>query len=100
MQADCCSRNCIQASCRAQDGGNPNVPTYGLVSGSCGYGLQDQNVWPNWYVAAIAPTNPLATGGNQKGCGTCIEVTCTAVSPSAFCNDLWPQQVWSAVIHV
>ncbi|BDA42870.1 probable Expansin-B1 at N-terminal half [Coccomyxa sp. Obi] len=62
-----------------QDGSSPNTPTYGLISGACGYGAIPQDSWPYWQVAALGFNNPVSYSGvpQKWGCGACIQVTCT-----------------------
>ena len=61
-----------------QDGGNPEVPVYGLIDGACGYGALSRTEWPYWRVAALSFSNPVSLSGTPQkyGCGACIEVTC------------------------
>ena len=62
-----------------QDNTSPNVASFGLLSGSCGYGLLQQNQWPYWQATAISAGNIVYSSGNPKGCGACIQATCTSV---------------------
>ncbi len=68
---------CLQFS---QDGGDPNKPVFGLLDGACGYGEFSKTEWPNWQVAAISQSNPIAQRGQpqKRGCGACIEVACNS----------------------
>ena len=61
-----------------QDGGDPNVPVYGLIDGACGYGALARAEWPYWHVAALSFSNPVSilSTPQKYGCGACIEVTC------------------------
>ena len=60
-----------------QDGLNANAPSYGLVSGACGYGPLPRGSWPYWMAAAIAASNPLGMASvNKMGCGLCLEIVC------------------------
>ena len=62
-----------------QDNTSPNVASFGLLSGSCGYGLLQQKQWPFWQASAISAGNIVYSSGNPKGCGACIQATCTSV---------------------
>lgn len=72
----------------SQDNTSPDQPSFGVLKGSCGYGLLMRNEWPYWQAAAIAPGNPLYSSGNPKGCGSCIQATCTSVSCFPLLSDL------------
>lgn len=63
-----------------QEGGDPNKAIYGLSDGACGYGEFARDEWPNWQVAAISASNPIAQNGQPQklGCGACIEVVCNS----------------------
>ncbi|EIE27800.1 hypothetical protein COCSUDRAFT_46000 [Coccomyxa subellipsoidea C-169] len=88
-----------------RDGGDPNKPVYGLLDGACGYGEFSKTEWPNWQVAAISQSNPIATRGQpqKRGCGACIEVACNSTACTGDgsltvlvtddCKDCKPQQI-------
>ena len=68
---------CSQPTTVVQDGLTPTTPSGGLLNGACGYGQLSQNQWPFWNVVSLGPNNPVAYKGNKKGCGYCIQATCT-----------------------
>ena len=47
----------------AQDGMNPNQPSFGTLDGSCGYRLLPQNTWPFWSVGALATSSVFFKNG-------------------------------------
>lgn len=46
-------------------------------SGACGYALSPGD-WPSDRLASIDPVQSPFAGGQQQGCGVCLEVQCTA----------------------
>lgn len=67
-----------------QDGQDPNQPSGGLVSGSCGFGEQSRGEWPFWNVVALSPAHPLAADAARRplgGCGACLQIECVGNQP-------------------
>lgn len=67
-----------------QDGKDPNQPSGGLLSGSCGYGEQTKGAWPFWSVVAVSPQHPLATDSKRQpkgACGACLQLECVNDRP-------------------
>ncbi|KAI8465741.1 MAG: RlpA-like double-psi beta-barrel-protein domain-containing protein-containing protein [Monoraphidium minutum] len=48
-----------------------------ISTGSCGYGDIDPKLWPFYLVAGLSPNNPILSGLRQRGCGSCLELSCT-----------------------
>ncbi|CAK0787061.1 hypothetical protein CVIRNUC_010277 [Coccomyxa viridis] len=65
------------------DGKNPYNPSWGTITGSCGYGKLDKGQWPYWSVAALSSSNSFALKGPVTGCGQCFEVKCLDTAPFA-----------------
>lgn len=60
----------------AQEGMDPNNPSYGTKEGSCGYGKLDKNTYPFWQVGAFATSNKYFKSIPGSACGTCWEIQC------------------------
>lgn len=60
----------------AQEGMDPNSPSYGTKEGSCGYGKLDKGTYPFWQVAAFATSNKFFKSIPGSACGTCWEIQC------------------------
>ncbi|KAK9855455.1 hypothetical protein WJX84_002873 [Apatococcus fuscideae] len=80
-----------QASFYGGELGTPSAPSYGIVIGSCGYGVIPQQTFPYWSVGALSTSNLFFEEGPVQGCGMCFQIQCIN-DGSAFqgkCNNDW-----------
>ncbi|CAL5229279.1 g12572 [Coccomyxa viridis] len=63
------------------DGKNPYDPSWGTITGSCGYGKLDKGQWPYWSVAALSSSSSFSKGVSAQGCGECFEIKCMDTAP-------------------
>ncbi|KAK9835375.1 hypothetical protein WJX81_005549 [Elliptochloris bilobata] len=69
------------------DGKDPYSPSWGTVTGACGYGLLDKGNWPYWSVAALSTSNSFSKAGPVQGCGQCFQIKCVDRAPfQGRCN--------------
>jgi len=61
----------------AQDGMDPNSPSYGTLEGACGFGpLDDKSAWPYFSTAAFALNNKFSQDLPSFACGACFQIQC------------------------